>query len=63
LNKLSSDFLIIDFPPSKNQIKKNITKTREDLKNSKEKLSFYKKELEKFYERARRQSIPPGWLR
>jgi len=63
LNKLSSDFLIVDFPPSKNQIRENIKKTREALKNSKEKLSFYKKELEKFFERARRQNIPPGWLR
>jgi phosphodiesterase/alkaline phosphatase D-like protein len=63
LNKLSSDFLIVDFPPSKNQIRENIKKTRKELKNSKEKLSFYKKELEKFFERARRQNIPPGWLR
>lgn len=63
LNKLSSDYLIVDYPPSKRQIKIDMDKTRQELSKSKEQVPYYKKKLEELYDRARRESIPPGWLR
>ncbi len=63
LNKLSSDYLIVDYPPSKRQIKIDIDKTRQELSKSKQQVPYFKKKLEELYDRARRESIPPGWMR
>ncbi len=63
LNKLSSDYLRIDYPPSQRQIKIDMDKTRQDLAKSKQQVPYYKKKLDELYDRARRESIPPGWLR
>ena len=63
LNKLSSDYLTVDFPPSQRQIKLDMDKTRQALSKSKLQVPFFKKKLEDLYDRARRESVPPGWLR
>jgi len=63
LNKLSSDYLIVDFPPAKNRIKLDMEKTRAEINKVKKKIPFLKKQLEVLLENARKAGIPPGWLR
>ncbi len=63
LNKLSDDYLIMDLPTSKEQIRIDMEKTRIELSKSKQQIPYFKKKLEELHDKARKEGVPPGWLR
>ncbi len=63
LNKLQTDLLGTNFQPAYRQIQSDMEKIRIELNESRNKVVFFKNQLEALHDAARRENIPPGWLR
>jgi hypothetical protein len=63
LNRLWSDFYIKNIPAEQAAIRLQISQLTNQLEQNKLFLSQSEKQLEDFFERARKAGVPPGWLR
>lgn len=63
LNKVFSDWLIMDLPYEKDKLRDQILKLKASLNKDKIKLKRLLKAFENLFERARKASVPLGWLR
>jgi hypothetical protein len=63
INSLSNDFYARDDPAQRDVIWKQRTKALEDLEQLKKDIADDNKAIAKIQEDARREGVPPGWLR
>jgi hypothetical protein len=63
LSRLWSDFYIKNIPAEQAAIKVQISQLTNQLEQNKLFLSQSEKQLEDFFEKARKAGVPPGWLR
>jgi hypothetical protein len=63
INSLSNDFYARDDPAQRDAIWKQRTKALEDLEQLKKDIADDNKAIAKIQEDARREGVPPGWLR
>lgn len=63
VNSLSMRFLIEQRPFEHQKVKEELEKAKGDLLRAKKELEKAKQELEALYEKARKEGIPPGWIR
>jgi polyhydroxyalkanoate synthesis regulator phasin len=63
LNRLSTEYLIVDLPLEKAALKKEIDKLTEMLRVDKISLDSVQADYDALPEKARRAGIPPGWIR
>jgi hypothetical protein len=63
LNQLNTDLISMGLPSKRAALKDEISKLSANLDQDRKKLKKLQAELEALYERARKEGIPPGWLR
>ncbi len=63
VNSLSTQFLIEQRPFEHARVKSELEKAKGDLLRAKNELKKAEQELEALYNKARKEGIPPGWLR
>jgi hypothetical protein len=63
LNRLSTEYLMVDLPLEKAALKKEIDKLTEMLRIDKISLDSLQADYDALPEKARRAGIPPGWIR
>lgn len=63
VNKLNIDYLIMDMPNRKKNIKDQLDDQTRKLSNNKLKLKKLQDEFSSLSDKARKAGIPPGWIR